>query len=93
MRASQNDWRKLSLCAQTPALRGLAFGDSEDEDEPHSTEDAEWFRDQICYSCPVMIQCKAWVDEFPQTHGVIGGETAFERNGETADNPSPDETV
>lgn len=80
MRASQNDWRKLSLCSQTPALRSLAFGDSLDDEEPHNDEDAEWFRDFVCYECPVMTQCKAWVDANPQEYGVFGGTLPSERN-------------
>lgn len=76
----KNDWRKLSLCAQTPALANLAFGDDLDEDEPHSTEDAEWFAENVCLECPVMVQCKAWVDKFPQEFGVFGGTLPSERN-------------
>lgn len=88
MSPSQNDWRSKALCAYTPALQNLAFGDDNDEDEPHSTEDAQWYIDNVCYECPVMVQCARWVDKNPQEFGVFAGLLPSERNvldSETAD--------
>lgn len=81
MSPSQNDWRNRALCAKAPYLAARAFGDDLDEDEPYSTLDAMEFARDTCLSCPVMTQCREWVDKNPQTHGVLGGLTAFERNG------------
>jgi hypothetical protein len=37
----------------------------------------------ICYTCPVMQECRAWGDQVEttgKTFGVLGGETSIQRD-------------
>lgn len=34
----------------------------------------------ICQGCPVLAECRAWVDENPQPEGMFGGLTPAERD-------------
>lgn len=78
-----SNWRDKALCATSPDAAHWAFGDSEDEDEKYGDSRAKAFAVLFCLECPVMMQCKAWVDKHPQEYGVFGGELAHDRNGTT----------
>lgn len=72
-------WRDRALCA-TEDLAAKAFGSTEDDEEKYNDEDAEWFTENVCLECPVMMQCLKWVTANPQEFGSFGGLTAADRN-------------
>lgn len=73
------NWRMNALCAESP-FHAKAWGDDDDEGEIYNTKDAQWFADNVCLECPVMVMCREWVDNNPQEFGVFGGLTAADRN-------------
>lgn len=60
----------------------MAFGDDLDEDEPYTSLDAMIFVRDVCLECPVMTQCRTWIDANPQETGVYGGLTPEDRGVE-----------
>lgn len=83
----ESSWRLQAICSDSP-YKDMAFGDDLDEDEPHSTADAEEFVRTHCNNCPVKLPCKLYGKRNSFEFGVFGGMLPSERNvfdSETAD--------
>lgn len=86
-----SNWRDKAQCSKSPEYAAMAFGDDLDEDELYTSLDAMIFARDVCLECPVMTQCREWVDKNPQEFGTFGGLTSIDRN--PTDNSSTDETL
>lgn len=57
----------------------MAFGDTDDVEEPYDTEDAVKFAEVYCSDCPVRQMCLDYGRN--ETYGVYGGKLPHERFG------------
>lgn len=57
----------------------MAFGSTEDVEEPYDDEDAEKFAEAFCSDCPVKQLCLNYALENNEDYGVWGGKTPQER--------------
>lgn len=58
----------------------MAFGDSEDSEEPYNDEHAEYFGNKFCSECPVMTLCLEDALLWKDKYGVRGWTTPNERS-------------
>ena len=68
---------KANCYGASEPVQEMAFGDTNDVDEPYDTEDAAKFAEVFCGPCPVKKLCLEYGrNEF---HGVWGGKLPHER--------------
>lgn len=68
---SVDDWRLQAACR------------NHDPDTwfPNRTDDARTAQaKQICHTCPVLLQCRAWALNTAEEYGICGGLTPCERH-------------
>lgn len=55
-----------------PCVQSRLWISDHDADQEHAAE--------LCGPCPVIAECRAYINRFPREQGVYAGTTYFERN-------------